>query len=159
MIDPPSFEDAILEFAGFIRSTTGLEGELLWVFRDDLIQMGTRLRLKIPVPESTNRQSVKAMYERNRAAGLGIAFDCLAHVGPRPCCYIDVPADARDAELRMIPSRGLKLCAPKFPPGAEEVTNAVRWLFIRAESAMMPSFTHPPGFAFRRETPGYQGQR
>jgi len=124
----PAFSDAVAHLREFL-SAQGHEGEPRWVFRHDIVELGFRVFVHLPLPDYS--QQVERLYERGIRYGLGISLQVFCFLDGEPLCYIWLPEDEMDASYRML--SGLKL---SIPSGAERrritgVRSRVRWKWLR----------------------------
>lgn len=119
----PAFGEAAGQFGGFLASR-GLAADLLWVFREDVCWRRQRVLVKAPVPEE-NTCDVERFYNLGVSRGLGVRLDVLCLLGPRPCCYVWLPADEEDASYALL--SGLKFSVPTRPAVAQAVRSGLLW--------------------------------
>ena len=89
-----------------------------------------RILIKVPIP-SQNIARAAVCYELGWDRNLGVALDVLCLLNGRPCGYIVLPANSRDAELKMMSNSLMKLSVPSDLREAVPVKNSLRWLMLR----------------------------
>lgn len=105
----PSFDVAVLQLKDLL-SRHGIDGEILWIFKEDVsVTRGGQPWIRWPVP-STNPREMEVVYENGRRSGNGVELSVYCALNGSPCCFVFVPQDKLDAEHRMI--HGLKLSLP-----------------------------------------------
>jgi hypothetical protein len=105
----PDFDTARLRLEE-VLSKNGIEGEVLWIFREDVsVRRGGKPWIRWPIP-STNRREAEELYEIGRRRGNGIELDVYCLLEGNPCCFVFIPKDKIEAEQRMI--YGFKIFLP-----------------------------------------------
>jgi hypothetical protein len=128
----PSFHEAKTSFEEFL-SSNGVSSKLHWVFQEDVVVRNGSIFVKVPIP-SQNDARAEACYELGWQRNFGVALDVLCLLNGRPCGYIVIPENDRDAELMMMSSSLMKLSVPSELREAVPIKNLMRWLVLRLRS-------------------------
>jgi hypothetical protein len=139
----PSFHEAKRSFEGFL-SSNGVSSEMHWIFQEDVVVQNGRILIKVPIP-SQNVARAEACYELGWQRNFGVALDVLCLLNGRPCGYIVVPENDRDAQLKMMSRSLLKFSVPSVLREAVPIKNPMRWLVLR--------FRNPRLFGFEAYVP------
>lgn len=108
MEDAPIFEAAVERLRRFL-SDQGWPPDLAWRFESDIVR-GRRCEVVVRCrTEAEAILSAKAHYEAGRRHGVGIALEVACDLEGVACATVYWTSDAREAEYRMLPARGLKL--------------------------------------------------
>lgn len=109
----PDFTEAESLFEDFVCRNGG-NGELTWVFREDLNLAADKHKILILQPDKVqNRELVREAYEESKKKAFGILLDVLCPIAGGGCCtYIFIPKDRDEAEYKMV--HGLKFGALGF---------------------------------------------
>lgn len=129
----PSFSEAINRFRQFIEEQ-GLSSDLLWLFREDVVDRWPKTYLRIPTTDDGTL--VEFLYDVGLKRGLGVHLNVFCLHEGRPCCYIWVPENEEDASYRML--SGLKLSVPEQPDRriVLPVGSRLRWIWLRSWGAL-----------------------
>jgi len=125
--DLPPFDEAVEQFCSFIKGQ-GRNDRIVWIFRQDVIEIGRRIFVRLPL--SDDEQLVAVKYQEGVRRGLGVALQVYCWVDDRPLCYIWNPKDQMDAEYRML--SGLKLSVPSDPDSrfVTGVKSGIYWRYL-----------------------------
>ena len=102
-----SFEDAERSMRRFLRDTDHASN-IEWVFFDDVICTGKELLIRTPLPPD-NRDRAKLCFELGKERNFGVALNAFCSIDGETFCYVVLPENDRDAELRMFSDRYLKM--------------------------------------------------
>lgn len=122
----PAFGDALVQFTAFVVHQ-GLSPNLLWVFREDILERWPLIYVRLPLMNEVS--AIEALYRTGVERGLGIEMSVVCLLGGSPCCYLYLPDDTVDSEQRMM-SSGLKLSVPSELSVATPITNWAKWTWL-----------------------------
>jgi hypothetical protein len=124
-----SFRESKEEFQKFLAAQ-GLSSDLLWIFREDLICLPTRILIKVPLPEK-NEILAETLFDTGREQNFGICLNAFCSLDGKICCYVQLPNDGFDAQCSLMSNEHVKFSVRTNPLNAEPVTNVLFWRFYR----------------------------
>lgn len=144
----PDFDTAAEQLRHFITETGHSPGEFLWVSSNDVIALGRRLLVRVPLSDE-NECSTREAYERGRDVGLGVCLDILCQLQGGYCCKVWFVQNEEESAYRNC--SGLKLSIPcdlveGEPIGAVTVWSTSKWM------------AKNPGGDLRNYVPGSEGR-
>src|SRR5579872_2159334 len=144
----PPFAEALDRFRTFLVGL-GLNSDLRWIFREDVVERGRRTYIRCPLPNDLT--TVETLYERGLRHGLGIHLSVFCILAGNPCCYVWLPKDEEDASYRML--SGLKLSGPPMSDRRKviAVTSRIRWGWLKWRE------WSPPGASWADQIPCRDG--
>ncbi|MCH7725979.1 MAG: hypothetical protein IH991_05790 [Planctomycetes bacterium] len=124
----PPFPEALDRFQNFLASE-GHCTELLWIFREDVVERCPRTYLRVPL--RNDETLVELLYDEGLQRGLGIHLNVFCFLEDRPCCYVWLPKDEEDASYRML--LGLKVSIPADSDRriVVPVKSRLRWTWLK----------------------------
>jgi len=119
-----SFADAKHIFQEFLRGQN-VGSDIVWLFFDDVFLVNGTVYVR-SVDPAQNEVLANRLYDLGVARNLGLCLYAFARMGSKVCCYVDLPTDPRDAELRMFGS-SLK-CSIRNPlMEAIQIDGKIKW--------------------------------
>jgi hypothetical protein len=107
---------------------------LVWVQSEDVVEFWARTFVRVPRDFSDGL--ARDRFEQARSDGHAIGLDVRAHSAERSFVVVDVYADQRDAELRMMSCEHVKLSIPdSSSKPAREVLTGTSWAMLRLMGA------------------------
>jgi len=121
LFQTPPFPEAVRFFSDFLRSE-GLSTEVVWVFREDVLQRRFKIWVREPIP-SSNLDLVERYFEYGRGQGRGVTLEAFCRLGDRLVCYVWVPEDDEAASYAMQQALNTKIRVPLTE------AKSVRWVW------------------------------
>jgi len=109
MEETPTFDSAV-EGLQRLLAGQGWPTHIVWRVEGDVVRDPSGEIVVRRRPRDDIAQSARAHYEAGRQQGVGVALDVLCEVDGAACATVYWTTDSTDAQYRMMPDRGLKLC-------------------------------------------------
>jgi hypothetical protein len=130
--EAPTFDIAVERLKRFL-SDQGWPSALVWRFETDIVR-GRHCDVVVRRRRETGAlSSARARYERGRRLGVGIALEVACDLEEAACATVYWTTDAREAECRMMPERGLKLSIVT-PHRRGTSVGRLRWWLVRRQA-------------------------
>ena len=106
--ETPEFEQAVDRLRRFLADQ-GWPTTIAWRTETDIVRLPSGDVVVHRRSPSASASRAREHYEEGRRRGVGVALDVSCELGDSACASIFWTTDAREAECRLMPARGLKL--------------------------------------------------
>lgn len=106
---PPPFPGAVDKFKAFL-SQQGRRTDLMWICRGDVVELWPHTYVRLPA--FGNEPLMEQHYHKGIDRGLGIRLQVFCFLADRPCCYVWLPKDEKDASYAMLPGLSFNVPSP-----------------------------------------------
>lgn len=121
MNQTPPFREAVRFLMSFLKHE-GLGTNLVWIFREDVIERFPKIGIREPIP-SSNLDLVERYFEYGRKQGRGVTLEAFCRLGDRLVCYVWIPEDDEAASYAMQQPLNTKIRVPLTE------AKSVRWVW------------------------------
>lgn len=117
-----------------VVASRGLSRRIVWVFREQVVILGSRIFVRDPVPLNTFHRT-RALYDTCRASRAPAVLSVLCTVRPKTryettACYLS---------RAMLDNKGTRFRYPLRPPAGKTVRSPTAWRLLRGIAALAPS--------------------